>query len=74
LQNYIGIAIINNKAFGLTLIFVLMSNVYAVQWITQKVLQIHSDELSILRLRSEVFVVEQNCVFLDMDNNDQKAY
>ncbi|NBV11273.1 MAG: GNAT family N-acetyltransferase, partial [Chitinophagia bacterium] len=29
---------------------------------------------AILRLRSEVFVVEQNCVFLDMDNNDQIAY
>lgn len=28
----------------------------------------------ILRLRSEVFVVEQECVFLDMDNLDQKAY
>jgi ElaA protein len=26
---------------------------------------------NILRLRSEVFVVEQNCVFLDMDNKDQ---
>ena len=26
-----------------------------------------------LRLRSEVFVVEQNCVFLDMDNKDQKC-
>lgn len=26
---------------------------------------------AILRLRSEVFVVEQNCVFLDIDNNDQ---
>lgn len=25
----------------------------------------------LLRLRSEVFVVEQNCVFLDMDNKDQ---
>jgi ElaA protein len=25
----------------------------------------------ILRLRSEVFVVEQNCVFLDMDNKDE---
>jgi ElaA protein len=24
----------------------------------------------LLRLRSEVFVVEQNCVFLDMDNKD----
>jgi ElaA protein len=28
----------------------------------------------ILRLRSEVFVVEQNCVFLDMDNNDQQSH
>lgn len=27
----------------------------------------------ILALRSEVFVVEQNCVFLDMDHKDQKA-
>lgn len=27
----------------------------------------------ILRVRSEVFVVEQNCVCLDMDNDDQKA-
>ncbi len=28
----------------------------------------------LLRLRSEVFVVEQNCVFLDMDNKDQDCY
>ncbi len=28
----------------------------------------------ILRVRSAVFVVEQNCVFLDMDGNDAKAY
>ncbi len=27
----------------------------------------------LLRLRSDVFVVEQTCVFLDLDNNDQKA-
>ncbi|WP_347158082.1 GNAT family N-acetyltransferase [Pontibacter chitinilyticus] len=27
----------------------------------------------VLRLRSEVFVVEQNCVFLDMDNKDQQC-
>lgn len=27
----------------------------------------------ILRLRSEVFVVEQNCVFQDMDNKDQES-
>lgn len=28
----------------------------------------------ILRLRSEVFVVEQQCVFLDADNKDQDCY
>ncbi|GAA4320032.1 GNAT family N-acetyltransferase [Mucilaginibacter gynuensis] len=27
-----------------------------------------------LRLRSEIFVVEQNCIFLDMDNKDQKCH
>jgi ElaA protein len=27
-----------------------------------------------LRLRSEVFVVEQNCIFLDQDNKDQQCY
>lgn len=29
---------------------------------------------SILRLRSEIFVVEQNCIYQDMDNKDLKAY
>lgn len=28
----------------------------------------------LLRLRSEVFVVEQQCIFLDMDNKDQQCY
>ena len=28
----------------------------------------------ILRLRSEVFVVEQHCVFLDLDNKDQVCH
>lgn len=28
---------------------------------------------SVLQLRSEIFVVEQNCVYQDMDNKDQKA-
>ena len=41
---------------------------------------LHFDQLSlhelyaILRLRTEVFVVEQNCVFQDMDNKDQQCY
>ncbi|MGZ8511455.1 MAG: GNAT family N-acetyltransferase [Chitinophagaceae bacterium] len=29
---------------------------------------------AILRLRTEVFVVEQNCVFQDMDNKDQQCF
>jgi ElaA protein len=29
---------------------------------------------SILQLRSEIFVVEQNCVFQDMDNRDQECH
>src|SRR5581483_265283 len=29
---------------------------------------------AILQLRSEVFVVEQNCVYLDADNKDQVSY
>jgi len=28
---------------------------------------------NVLQLRSEIFVVEQNCVYQDMDNKDQKA-
>lgn len=28
----------------------------------------------LLRLRSEVFVVEQQCIFLDMDNKDQQCW
>lgn len=28
----------------------------------------------LLKLRSEIFVVEQNCVFLDMDDNDEASY
>ena len=29
---------------------------------------------ALLQLRTEIFVVEQNCVFQDMDNKDQDAY
>ena len=28
----------------------------------------------LLRLRNEVFVLEQKCIFLDQDNKDQKCY
>ncbi|MCU0402106.1 MAG: GNAT family N-acetyltransferase [Algoriphagus sp.] len=37
--------------------------------------ELTNDELyAILRLRSEVFVVEQNCPYLDLDNKDQKCH
>jgi len=46
-----------------------------ITWITKKFDELSLDELyAILRLRSEVFVVEQNCVFLDMDNKDQFSH
>ncbi len=36
--------------------------------------ELSTEELyKILRLRSEVFVVEQDCVYQDVDNKDQKA-
>jgi ElaA protein len=44
------------------------------QWIVKTFEELSNGELyALLRLRSEVFVVEQNCVFLDMDDADQKA-
>jgi len=44
-------------------------------WTCKTFTELTPDELyAILRLRSEVFVVEQNCVFLDMDNKDQKSH
>lgn len=44
-------------------------------WIIKHFNELTNNELyAILRLRSDVFVVEQNCVFLDQDNKDQKAF
>lgn len=46
-----------------------------INWTIKKFDELTPHELyAILRLRSEVFVVEQNCVFLDMDNKDQLCY
>jgi ElaA protein len=46
-----------------------------ITWVTKKFESLTPEELyAILRLRSEVFVVEQNCVFLDLDNKDQSSY
>ena len=45
------------------------------RWVTKTFAELTVNELyAILRLRSEVFVVEQKCIFLDIDNNDQKAF
>ncbi len=46
-----------------------------IQWRLKKFELLSPHELyTILQLRSEVFVVEQNCVFLDMDDKDQNAH
>ena len=45
-----------------------------ISWKTKSFDELTTQELyQILRLRSEVFVVEQNCVYQDIDNKDQKA-
>src|SRR5215213_7546860 len=47
----------------------------AVAWMLIKFSDLTPYELyDALRLRSEVFVVEQNCIFLDHDNIDQQCY
>lgn len=46
-----------------------------IKWELKKFKELTVEELyDILKLRSEVFVVEQNCVFLDMDNRDHESY
>src|SRR5215813_13018879 len=46
-----------------------------IRWICKKFDALAPHELySILQLRNEVFVVEQNCVFQDADNKDQSSY
>ena len=50
-------------------------NTQTLTWICKSFKELTPHELyALLRLRSEVFVVEQNCVFLDMDNKDQIAF
>jgi ElaA protein len=45
-----------------------------IQWKIKPFNALSLDELySLLLLRSEVFVVEQNCVYQDIDGKDQKA-
>ena len=46
-----------------------------ITWTIKKFDELSVKELYIiLQLRSEVFVVEQNCVFQDMDDKDQSSY
>ena len=45
------------------------------QWQTKTFQALTTDELyAILQLRSEVFVIEQDCIYQDMDYYDQKAW
>lgn len=44
-------------------------------WILKKYTELSTDELyAILQLRSVVFVVEQNCPYLDLDDKDQHSW
>jgi ElaA protein len=46
-----------------------------ITFITKTFQELTNKELyQLLQLRSEVFVVEQNCVFLDMDDKDEASY
>lgn len=45
------------------------------EWKLKKFDDLTSDELyGILKLRSEVFVVEQDCIYQDLDDKDQLSY
>ena len=44
-------------------------------WVLKKFDELSLHELyAILQLRNEVFAIEQNCVYPDLDNKDQPAY
>lgn len=46
-----------------------------ITWLCKHFNELTNSELyALLRLRSEVFVVEQSCVFLDLDNHDQNVF
>ncbi|RBL94179.1 GNAT family N-acetyltransferase [Chitinophaga flava] len=51
-----------------------MTNEYFMNWEIKPFAELTVDELyDVLRLRAEVFVVEQQCPYQDLDNSDQKA-
>lgn len=46
-----------------------------IAWKCKSFGEMNSHELyAVMRLRSEVFIVEQNCVYQDADNKDQKSF
>ena len=46
-----------------------------IEWTSKTFHQLTTDELyEILQLRSAVFVVEQHCYYLDLDDKDKTAY
>ena len=52
-----------------------MSYTKDLRWITKSFTELTSNELyQLLKLRSEVFVVEQNCAFQDLDFKDQPSF
>lgn len=45
-----------------------------INWILKKFDELSPSELyAILRLRNEVFIIEQNCIYQDLDNKDQAS-
>lgn len=51
------------------------TTITAISWSCKTFDDLTNRELyALLQLRSEVFVVEQNCVFLDMDDKDQASW
>lgn len=47
----------------------------AIQWILKPFERLTPEELyAVLRLRSRVFVLEQQCLYLDADDKDQQAF
>lgn len=51
------------------------NNKAMIHWICKTYKELTLDELyAILKLRSEIFVVEQNCVYLDLDDKDQYCW
>ncbi|MGI9250614.1 MAG: GNAT family N-acetyltransferase [Pseudohongiellaceae bacterium] len=51
-----------------------MHNIQSIKWLCLPYDELTRQQLySLLRLRAEVFIVEQDCVFQDLDNFDQPA-